>query len=339
MGLAVSAYTIPYGLCQLGYGPAGDRSGKLTVIRWSFLIFAFGTGLCGLATTLLGLDALRVVTGAAAAATFPLTLAYIGDVVPYERRQQVVGNLNAASSLGTALSAASGGIIGQFLSWRALFGLYGVLALIITATMFRNARQAAIATTAATLRPKGGWGELLRLRKAQVLFAITALEGVFVWSGFTYLGAYLSARFGVTYLIIGLVLACYGFGTVLTSSFLPIIVRRLGENGLVLWGGLLLAGSFLVLPPLGWWPLFALPMLCLGAGFALFHSTLQIRATELVPSLRGTSVALFAFSLFLGRGIGTAGLGWLVTASGYEPMILVCGLGMVGLTAVTLRFS
>jgi predicted MFS family arabinose efflux permease len=35
------------------------------------------------------------------------------------------------------------------------------------------------------------------------------------------------------------------------------------------------------------------------------HSTLQTHATELVPTLRGTAVALFAFALFLGGGLGT----------------------------------
>jgi hypothetical protein len=47
-------------------------------------------------------------------------------------------------------------------------------------------------------------------------------------------------------------------------------------------------------------------MLISGAGFVIAHSTIQTRATELVPTLRGTAVALFAFSLFLGGGLGTS---------------------------------
>jgi predicted MFS family arabinose efflux permease len=63
-------------------------------------------------------------------------------------------------------------------------------------------------------------------------------------------------------------------------------------------------------------------------GFVLCHSTLQTRVTEAVPSLRGTAVALFAFSLFLGSGAGTAILSVLLTAFGYEALLLVCGLGL-----------
>jgi predicted MFS family arabinose efflux permease len=78
-------------------------------------------------------------------------------------------------------------------------------------------------------------------------------------------------------------------------------------------------------------------MFTLGIGFAFYHLVLQTRATELVPSMRGTAVSLFAFSLFLGRGIGTAVLGLVVTAASYEALILVCGVGMVGLTIATAR--
>src|SRR5690349_15561478 len=42
VALAVSAYTIPYGLFQLFYGPIGDRVGKVNVIRWASLVFSVG---------------------------------------------------------------------------------------------------------------------------------------------------------------------------------------------------------------------------------------------------------------------------------------------------------
>jgi YNFM family putative membrane transporter len=337
VGLAVSAYTLPYGLFQLGYGPLGDRTGKLTVIRWTFLVFAFGTGLCGLAITLPMLDLLRAVTGACAAAIIPLALAHIGDVVPYEQRQQTITNLMGATSFGNALSAAVGGAIGQFLSWRALFGLYGICALLIAVALFRTSTGRPIPTAATAPRADRQYGELLRLRKAQLLFLIVGLEGVFVYGGFTYLGAYLSDRFALDYLTIGMILACYGTGTVLTSRFVRYFLRRLGEANLILLGGLLLATGFLVLLPLGWWQIHVAPMLWMGAGFALFHSTLQTRATELIPALRGTSVAMFAFSLFLGGGIGTAMFGWLITAYGYAPLLVASGGGMLCVTAVARR--
>jgi predicted MFS family arabinose efflux permease len=97
----------------------------------------------------------------------------------------------------------------------------------------------------------------------------------------------------------------------------------------------LLSAGFLVLAPLPDWRLFPLAMVAMGVGFSFFHSTLQVRATELVPGLRGTAVALFAFSLFMGAGIGTAAMGWLASSGDYSLLVLVCGGGMLLLTAAT----
>src|SRR5439155_12953143 len=122
---------------------------------WAMLLFAVGTGLCGAAGSLLALDVLRALTGVFAAATIPLALAYIGDAVPYEGRQAAIANFMGATSLGNALSTAVGGIVGQFLSWRALFAFYGVGALAVTAVMVRLASDPPKAPDAPL--PPGGW--------------------------------------------------------------------------------------------------------------------------------------------------------------------------------------
>ncbi len=338
-GLAVTAYVVPYGLFQLFYGPVADRAGKIAVVRWAVLVFAAGTALCGLAQGILVLDLLRALTGACAAAVIPLSLAYIGDVVPYGRRQGTVATLMGVTSLGTALSTAVGGIVGNFLSWRALFGFYGVCSLLVTLALFlvpgesRGRRGQASAPAV-----EGGstswerYRQVLRSGPARALYLLVGLEGLFVQGGFTYLGAYLQARFGLDYLGIGLLLAAYGAASVVASRLLPRLLPLVREEGLILGGGLLLAGGFFVLAPLPDWRLFPLSMVAMGVGFSFFHSTLQVRATELVPALRGTSVALFAFSLFLGAGVGTAAMGWLVSTAGYVPLVLVCGAGMLLVT-------
>jgi predicted MFS family arabinose efflux permease len=172
VALAVSAYTIPYGLFQLLYGPVADRVGKVNVIRWTFLCFSVGTALCAIVSTLAALYVLRAITGAAAASAVSLSLAYIGDAVPYERRQPIITNLMGATSLGNALSTAMGGIVGEFLSWRALFVLYGVVALLVTAALFRasNAAMKVSSETTGSTLPIDQFFALLRLRQARLLY-------------------------------------------------------------------------------------------------------------------------------------------------------------------------
>lgn len=332
-GLAVTAYVLPYGLCQLFYGPLGDRLGRVAVLRWCFVVFAVGTGLSALAPGLAALIGLRAATGAAAAAIIPLGLAFIGDSVPYGRRQGAIAGLMGVTSLGSALSTAAGGILGGFVSWRAVFALYGVVALAVAALLFRL--PAARPAAPATARPR--YGDVLRLAPARRLYALVALEGTIVLGAFTYLGAFLQDRFAIGYLAIGLVLACNGVGTLLASRLFARIGARLPESRRLLVGGLLLAAGYLALLPLRWWPSTALPLLAMGVGFALFHSTLQTRATELVPAARGTAVALFAFSLFVGGAAGTAAFGWLVTAVGYVPLLAIAGLALLAVTALARR--
>lgn len=94
-----------------------------------------------------------------------------------------------------------------------------------------------------------------------------------------------------------------------------------------------MGGGYVVAACIPAWPFFLVSMLLAGAGFALCHSTLQTRATETFPQARGTAVALFAFSLFLGGGVGTALVGGIIDGVGYIPTILIAGV-LLGAFAV-----
>src|SRR6188768_3131617 len=43
----VSCYLLPYGLCQLAYGPLADRFGKVRVATYAMAAFSVGTAACG----------------------------------------------------------------------------------------------------------------------------------------------------------------------------------------------------------------------------------------------------------------------------------------------------
>ena len=77
--------------------------------------------LCGLASSLDSLTLARLCSGATVAWILPISLAYIGDVVPYEQRQQVLGRFLAGQVLGQLFGQAAGGIIGDYFGWRTMF--------------------------------------------------------------------------------------------------------------------------------------------------------------------------------------------------------------------------
>ena len=86
----VSFYALAYGVSQVLWGPVGDRFGKYRVVAWAVLACALASLACAFAGDFGQLRAARVLAGTLAAAIIPLSIAWIGDVVPYERRQPVL---------------------------------------------------------------------------------------------------------------------------------------------------------------------------------------------------------------------------------------------------------
>lgn len=320
-GLVVTAYLLPYGLFQLVYGPIADRVGQLRVVSLALGAFAIGAISCAFAPSLSALIGLRFVTGLTAAATFPLTLAYIGETVDYARRQNVIGYTVMASSVGQLLSAAAGGLLAAVVSWRAIFLLDGIIAVGIALAMLR-----VHARTVPTVRTRRRTIDAYRLvfadRRHALFYMLIFVEGMFTIGAFSYFGALLRERDGYSYGVIGGIIALSGASSVVTGRMLGRIARRLGERRMIAIGGAGTAVSFALttLQPAAIW--FTLAMIAIGATFILMHSTLQTRATEIAPAARATGISLFAFSLFLGSSVGATLVALAIDASGYNAIML-----------------
>jgi predicted MFS family arabinose efflux permease len=137
-----------------------------------------------------------------------------------------------------------------------------------------------------------------------------------------YFGALLFERDHLSYATIGALLTLNGVASIAAARFVGRLVARVGERGMLLVGGALMTLAYLLVALQPVWVFFPLGMLISGAGFVIAHSTLQTRATELVPDLRGTAVALFAFSLFLGGGVGTSLAGLTIDHFGYLAALI-----------------
>jgi predicted MFS family arabinose efflux permease len=241
------------------------------------------------------------------------------------------------ASLGGVLSATLGGVVATFLSWRAIFLVYGVLALVVSAMMLRLPVKRV--RTSAT-RSKGILGPYLRIfelagRRAVALYVLVFVEGFAATSTLGYLGAFLFERDGLSYAVIGMLITISGIASMLTGRIVGRLVRRIEERGMLLLGGSMLALAYFLVGLTPMLLFFPVAMLLAGSGFVIAHSTLQSRATELVPSMRGTAVALFAFSLFLGGGLGTYVAGLAIEGLGFMPTLLGTGTLLIGFTLLS----
>jgi predicted MFS family arabinose efflux permease len=327
----VSFYLLPYGLCQLGYGPLADRFGKLRVATYAMMAFSLGTAACGAFGGLTALLTLRALTGAAAAALIPLTIAYIGDTVPYSKRQATLGLLMASTGAAHAFSTSAGGLMGQFMSWRSIFPVLGGVSGVVTLWLWRRARHAASPT-----RVLGGsYRDALRSGLTPLLGLVFA-EGALFMGCFPFVSGLLAARFHSRPLSIGLVLGVAGTAQVLIAVVLPQVLRRAAEERLVALGSTAMASAYLLIAEaaqIGW---VVVGLAALGAGFSLCHSTLQARASEAFPSGRGRALSLFAFSLFVG-GEAAAPSPWAGARKGSVTDRALASPGSASLPSPTLR--
>ncbi|MBA2454398.1 MAG: MFS transporter [Chloroflexia bacterium] len=341
-GLIVTAYLLPYGLFQLLYGPLADRVGRVRVISIALGAFALGAGLCALAPDLNSLVGLRLVTGVAAAAVFPLTLTYIGDTVAYDRRQEAIGYTIMAASLGQVLSSAIGGFLAAAFSWRVIFAIDGLVALVITIAILRQpltrVRPAGLSRSAAAT-----YRVVLADRRHILFYILIFVEGAVTLGAFAYFGALLRDRDGFSFTAIGILVAIFGLGSLVFGRIVGRVARKIGERRMIAFGGagVVVGYGITTLQPAI--ILFPIAMVLMGSTFMMMHSTLQTRATELAPTARATGISLFAFALFLGSSLGAFLTAQSIDRLGYNETMLALGAATAIFTAimtvVILRFT
>src|SRR3954451_23329853 len=139
--IVISSYALPYGLFQLLYGPLGDRIGKLRVMAGCLSVFSIGTFACAFVPNIPVFAVLRFLTGVAAAAVIPMSLGYIGDKFPYQTRQIALARFMSALMIGQIVGSTLGGLFGEYLGWRYIFIVFGVVSLGVSALLLREGRR------------------------------------------------------------------------------------------------------------------------------------------------------------------------------------------------------
>jgi predicted MFS family arabinose efflux permease len=307
--LVVSAFAVAYGVLQLFYGPLGDRFGKLRVISLAVLACAVFSAITSMASDLSLLIIMRGFMGAAAAGIIPLSMAWIGDQVAYDRRQETLAKLMGYTVSGMMVGLWFGGFAAEHLGWRTAFAVVSGLFAVAAWMLWRKLR-----TTPATV-PASGSGsflayfsnsvQMLRTARVRHVMTVTAIEGAVVFGAMAFIPTHLHQQFDMSVVLAGSVMMLYGVGGLVYSQMARRWLGWLGgERGLVRAGVVCIAVGLLTL---AWAHATALGMLgCLatGFGFYMLHNTLQVQATQMAPASRGTAVTLFACSLFFGQSTG-----------------------------------
>jgi len=153
--IVVTAYLLAHGSVQLVIGPIGDRFGKYLCVSIAAAGSTAMVVACGLAPSLPVLVAARLACGLATGWIIPFALAFVGDVIPYERRQQVIGRFLSGQILGQLFGQAAGGVLGDYFGWRNVFFILAALLAAATLGLFYELWRNPITHANATPQHRG----------------------------------------------------------------------------------------------------------------------------------------------------------------------------------------
>ena len=324
-----SGYFLSYGLLQPVWGILSDRYGRVRLLRGALLAAALASVCSALAPSLPTLIAGRVVAGGLYGAIVPTSLTYVGDTVAPSRRQGALTDLMAAIAAGTAVATALAGALSHVIGWRGVFLLPGAAAL----ACWWGARGLPEPPLPEAGHVLGPVRRALAAPWALLVYALAFVEGAILLGPLTLLAPALQDR-GVGAAVAGLATAAYGVGVWVFARVVRGLSRTWPTWRLMLVGGSAMGVGYAVVTAYVAIPTVVVTTVLLGAGWAFLHSSLQTWATSVVPAARGTVVAFFAASLFVGSSLSTATAGPYADRGQWPVVFGVAAVVAVPLTAV-----
>jgi predicted MFS family arabinose efflux permease len=334
---AIFAFT--FAVIQPVLGAAADMFGKVRLMIVCLVLLGLANILGAISTSFPLLFATRILAGIGSGGVFPVALSLTSDLVGPEKRQVAIGRTLAGSMTGNLLGASFSGVIGDFLGWRGVLAVLGLLVIAASAAVaagFRGVAQArAPKSNLSTLRH--GYRTIFTNPNA-LCYAAVFIEGCCVLGLFPYLASFLFELGETSLSIAGIVIAGFAVGgllyTMTVSRFLP----RLGVNGMMISGASLVGLQLAAIAFGPGWKIQAISLLLMGWGFYMIHGCLQVFASELSVEARATALALHSFFFFMGQTVGPIAYGFGIQSVGKIPTLLTSAviIGALGFACARL---
>lgn len=331
VALLTTAFALPFALVQPILGPLADAVGKLRMMMACLAVIIAASFVAAAATSFPVLLAARVIGGMASGGVFPVGMALVGDMVSISERQVALGRWLTMVMAGNLLGAAVAGIVADLFGWRAVFVTVGLLGAAAMINALVNLRAAAdVPRRSVSLQTMiAGYAQVLQNPRAKFCFLAVFGEGIALFGLFPYIAVLLVSAGESRAAIAGIVIAAFSVGGLVYSMAVTNIVRRLKPGQMMLGGGLLAALAFVLIafnPP---WFVQLVACWMMGIGFFLLHGCVQVEASELLPSARGTALSMHSLFFFIGNAVGPVLYGLGFTYLGATPSVLLGGLLMI----------
>src|SRR4029079_15858946 len=307
---AVFAFT--FAAIQPLIGAAADLFGKARLMIICLAILGLANIVGAFATSFPLLFASRILAGIGSGGVFPVSLSLTSDLVAPDKRQVAIGRTLAGAMTGNLLGASASGLIGDFLGWRGVLAVLGVLVIAASVAVAIGFRGAALTRPPRTnfSALKHGYRTIFANPNAPVSYSAVFIEGCCVLGLFPFIAAFLFELSETSLSIAGIVIAGFAVGGLVYTMTVSRLLPRIGVKGLMLSGATLVALQLVAVAMGPQWKLQALSLLFMGWGFYMIHGCLQVFASELSVEARATALSLHSFFFFMGQTLGPIAYGF-----------------------------
>jgi MFS family permease len=330
VGLAIGIYGLSQALLQIPFGVLSDHYGRKRIITLGLLVFALGSVVAALSTSIWGVIVGRAMQGAGAVSGPVMALA--ADLTREEQRTKAMAIIGLSIGVSFAVAIVTAPVLNHWIGVPGIFWLIAMLAalgIVVLHTRVPNPVRSLVHRDAETLPSQLGgiWGNL-QLRRLD--FGILVLHLIITANWVVLplaLRNYLPPEHHWWIYLPVLILS-----VIVMVPFI-VMAERKGYMKLIFLGAIATLGlAEFALSRVYSHSLLAIAVALIGffSAFNLLEATLPSLVSRVAPSdAKGTAMGIYSTSQFLGAFCGGVMGGWI---SGHMGMGGVFYLG----TAMTL---
>ena len=295
------------------FATLGSRIDRRLLLSGSLLIYAVLHLAAALAPSFATLMAIRFLTAIGAAIYTPQTAATLPLLVNAQTRGRAISFVFLGWSIASVVGVPLGTWIASTLGWRVSMAVVGVLALLVSAAVWRALPRGLYVPAVG----REAWSAVLRHRPIMLVVAATMIQSAGMFTMFTYIAPLMRDVHGISGAALSLMFLAYGACGVFGNAMAASRMDRITPSRIVQFA-LLTSITAMVLWPLaglGTVPLVLLFMLWGVGGFAA-NSAQQARLVMIAPDRASVSISLNSSSIYLGQAIGAMAGAALYTVAG-----------------------
>lgn len=316
VGLLIAVFSFPGILVTPFLGVIADRWGRKRIIIPSLMLFGIAGGLCFFVRDFQLLLILRLIQGIGAAPLGSLTVTIIGDLYSGKELVAAMGYNSSVRSIGSASYPAIGGALAM-MGWHYPF-ILPVIAIPIGFLVLFNLKTPEPENEVHIREHLNIVWKKLRNRQVVGLLVISIIIFIMLFGSYmTCFPLLLGNSFGLSSLIIGLILAGVSLIAAFTSSQLSKIIKLFSKKTILKISFILYALALLIIPLISQPWLFFIPVVIFGIAHGMNIPVIQALFAEAAPlKYRATFMSVSGMTFRVGQTLGPLLMGMVISVWG-----------------------